>query len=1005
MALRCPYCQHGLTFKDAKPGRYSPKCPNCSQKFSLTIPAEPGAEPLVKALPAAAPDATMPPTGATATPATTVHAKAAPPAASTTVGKPAAPKPAATTKPPAGADLATGVWDARGAAGTVANPQRSAPTAPPVKKSPGPWSNSPPADPNATGAFLPNSGGDPNATGAFIPVTTGGNATGAWNNTQASGADATNAPRGDATVAARGQGATVAGGIPPGSLPDGTPGQLGGYKIVKELGRGGMGSVYLARQLSLDRNVALKVMQPQWARDPTFVARFTREAYAAAQLVHHNVVQIYDIGSDRDTNYFSMEFVDGQSISDLVKHEGKLDAEVAVGYILQAARGLKFAHDQGMIHRDIKPDNLMLNKLGVVKVADLGLVKTPASAAAEEGRPLAAAAKAEILSRLGTDVTNANVAMGTPAYMSPEQGEDAAHVDHRADIYSLGCSLYVMVTGKPPYEGRTAFEVITKHKTEPMVRPELIVSRVPKELGDIIMKMTSKKADDRYANLDEVIKALERFLGVQSSGPFSPKEEHVQSLEESLKAFNAAPAARLKPKLVGAFLGLCVLLFLILAVFKLSLAIGVVGMVAMTGAIYFVVSGVKERTYLFGKVRELVLGSSWTDWATWAMGALLFLTALYVLNWVVIWGAFGIAAAGIACAFYFMFDRQIVAQRTEPIEKTEALLKSLRIKGLDEDAIRQFVCKYGGDRWEEFFEALFGYEAKLSAREWSRGERGRAREKFRAWRDPLISWIDGKQRARREAKEEKHLRKIEEKGLQAQGMTVAEARQRAERTAQAMVGQAAGIRETVVATAPGQAIDPNKKRAMIRAMLEAAQNAEPAPKKSGLAALAGPLGLVFGARARFLLGGLLLAGCLLWVRQNGETFNPERIQDLKAAAIQQIDKSQDEGGQLDEVKKTVAKLAGQGKPTRPLSVPFIPESLAKSLFNTINPGLAGLILILSAFFRGMKIAVFAYPAAAIALVGHWFQIPTWPGNIVYGLQGVIGLGIMAAGFFLGRSRG
>ncbi|MGE0605916.1 MAG: protein kinase [Pirellulales bacterium] len=970
MALRCPYCQHSLAFKDAKPGRYGPKCPKCAKKFVLVVPAEKGAEPVASPLPGETPDA-APASGKTA--GTVADRPAAQPTNRATV---------ASTKAPSNPPAIT-----------------PAPTSPDAT---GAWSNSPPADPNATGAFTPTT-----AATAAQPAAPDPNSTGAWA-TQAAGVDQTMAHQpGQATVevrsgnktdAARAHGATVAGEAS--ALPADVPAQLGGYKIVKELGRGGMGSVYLAKQLSLDRNVALKVMQPQWSRDPAFVARFTREAYAAAQLVHHNVVQIYDIGAERDTNYFSMEFVEGQSISDLVKREGKLDPEVAVGYILQAARGLKFAHDQGMIHRDIKPDNLMLNKLGIVKVADLGLVKTPTAKDAA-GQPLDEAARSKLLSQIGSDMTVANVAMGTPAYMSPEQGTDAAHVDQRADIYSLGCTLYVMVTGRPPYEGRTALEVMTKHKTEPMVRPELLVKRLPKELGDIIMQMTSKQLDSRYASLDEVILALEGFLGVQNAGPFTPKEEHVQVLEESVKAFNASPAARLKPKLVAAFLGLCVLLFLILAAFKLSLAIGVIGLVGMTAATYFLASGVKERTFLFGKVRELVLGSSWSDWATWIVAGLLFLTALYVLNWLTIWVAFGIAAVGLGSAFYFMFDRQIQVQRAEPVERTEQLLKSLRVKGLDELALRQFVCKYSGDRWEEFFEALFGYEAKLSAREWSRGERGKAREKFRAWRDPLITWIDGKQRARREAKETKHLRKVEEQGLKSQGMTIAEARQRAERTAEALVGQAAQIRETVVATIPGKAVDPQQKRAAIRAMLEAAHDTELAPKKSPLAALMLPLSVAFGARTRFLLGGLLLAGCLLWVRQNGHVFNAEQLQSIAAEAKQSTESAiaaDDAAIAAEQVKERVAAMSNQ--PTRPLALP-----LFGGLFNSFNAGLAGLCLICSAIFPGLRIALFAFPAAALALVGHaWFGIPEYTLLYTDLPSAGIGCGIMLAGLFLGRSR-
>ena len=133
--------------------------------------------------------------------------------------------------------------------------------------------------------------------------------------------------------------------------------KLGPYTLEKLLGRGGMGAVYLARQLSLNRNVALKVMKPQWASNATFVARFTREAYAAAQLTHHNVVQIYDFGQDKGTTYFSMEFVQGQTLGSLLREKRRLDVEEAAGYVLQAARGLKCAHDQSMIHRDIKPED------------------------------------------------------------------------------------------------------------------------------------------------------------------------------------------------------------------------------------------------------------------------------------------------------------------------------------------------------------------------------------------------------------------------------------------------------------------------------------------------------------------------------------------------------------------------------------------------------------------------------------------------------------------------
>ena len=227
------------------------------------------------------------------------------------------------------------------------------------------------------------------------------------------------------------------------------PERLGGYRILKVLGRGGMGSVYLAKQLSLDRQVAVKTIQSDWAANPRVIARFIREAYAAAQLTHHNVVQICDLGQDQNVNFFSMELVEGGSLDDLLKQKGRLPPKEAVTYILHAARGLKFAHDHGMIHRDIKPANLMLTKDSLVKVADLGLVKTPALV--EDEQTHTDEDKNLMLASARTQVTGAGSTLGTPAYMSPEQAEDAHSVDHRADIYSLGCTFYALLVGKPPY--------------------------------------------------------------------------------------------------------------------------------------------------------------------------------------------------------------------------------------------------------------------------------------------------------------------------------------------------------------------------------------------------------------------------------------------------------------------------------------------------------------------------------------------------------------------------
>ena len=318
------------------------------------------------------------------------------------------------------------------------------------------------------------------------------------------------------------------------SAPGATGKRLGGYEILQKLGQGGMGSVYLARQLSLDRKVAVKILNPQLAQDPVFIARFTREAYAAAQLSHHNIVQIHDIGEDRTTQFFSMEFVEGQTLASAVREAGRLDPETAVIYVLQAARGLKFAHDHAMIHRDVKPENLLLNDLGLVKVADLGLVKRQNASDITASPALTAASDAS--------ATGAALSMGTPAYMAPEQAKDAASVDARADIYSLGCTLYDLLTGRPPFVGKSAVEVITKHATQPVTPPEALAKDIPANLSAILLKMMAKKPEDRYASMQEVVAALEDFLGVaaQDAKRFTPREEHTRALEFAVKEFNGS---------------------------------------------------------------------------------------------------------------------------------------------------------------------------------------------------------------------------------------------------------------------------------------------------------------------------------------------------------------------------------------------------------------------------------------------------------------------------------
>lgn len=950
MATQCPYCGHALALRDAKPGRYTTTCPKCTKKFLLGIPADPLKPPVVAAM-------------------------------KSQLESGVEPDPVAVTVAPQAQRVDSNATMPHGSAANM-DPNVTAP-----------YATERADDARATGAWT-SAPDDANVTAGHVPTGPKGSAS----ETDVLGL----APTAPETIAA---GATqVAGAAATTSVGD-MPTTLGGYQVLKELGRGGMGSVYLARQLSLGRNVALKTMKPQWASDPTFVARFTREAFAAAQLVHHNVVQIYDFGEDHGTSYFSMEFVEGQSLAELLRKQKKLDAEAAVGYVLQAARGLKYAHDQSMIHRDVKPDNLMINSQGIVKVADLGLVKTPALAEEIERREAshAKAAPAE-----DTALTRADIAMGTPAFMAPEQARDAAGVDARADIYALGCTLYDLVTGRPPFEGRTAMELITKHQSEPVIPPDAIVKRVPKALSDIILKMVAKRPEDRYQDLGAVIKDLEGFLGISSTGPFTPREEHAETIERASVQFSNAKMARIRPKVVLGFLGACLAAVILCAILRRPILAGAfLGLGVLTAAASFVIHGFRKQTALFLKTREFMFSSSAADWLTWIAALVLFVIALVLFKLVWVWVAPCVAAVGLALVLDRLIDRRIEAEHAVPVADAEALLKTLRLHGLEEDAIRQFVCKYSGDHWEAFYESLFGYDAKLVARDqWGRGRQGRMRPKHAAWRDPIVAWIDNKQRARKEAKEKKLLQRLEERSLTAKGENLVTARRKAERAAEAMVTMAAEMRAAKTMRDQSAAPPPP----IAKALRDAASKPEAhlvTREKGLLGRRTGPLDQILGPRVRFLAGAALTAGCLLWMNQNGILSGEhlqsvtEKVRSLDLETVKSVDLANVKQAASDAAKK----LARTETPSeaKPLELPMVPAAITR-WFHGFGAGVAGLILLTSSLFRGFKITFFALPAALIAFLGPEFGIPAIGPLTAPATSMAVGIALLVAGILFGRRR-
>jgi len=278
--------------------------------------------------------------------------------------------------------------------------------------------------------------------------------------------------------------APAAGQVRRGGANDPLVGKIvGGYKLLEVVGRGGMGTVYKAVQLSLQREVALKVLARKYSRDENFRNLFINEARAAAQLVHPNIVQVYDAGIEGDVSFFSMEFISQGSVEEILQREKRIPWQEAILMVLEAAHGLEYAEGKQIVHRDIKPDNLMLNADGRIKIADLGLAKQ-GEGGADQG------------------------IIGTPHFIPPEQAL-GKQVDSRADIYSLGATFFRMITGRTLFTGKTAKEIVLKHIKEPAPAASSFVSDLPGELDAVMAQMLAKEPDSRFANANALVQALE----------------------------------------------------------------------------------------------------------------------------------------------------------------------------------------------------------------------------------------------------------------------------------------------------------------------------------------------------------------------------------------------------------------------------------------------------------------------------------------------------------------
>ncbi|MHC4623457.1 MAG: serine/threonine protein kinase, partial [Planctomycetota bacterium] len=261
------------------------------------------------------------------------------------------------------------------------------------------------------------------------------------------------------------------------------------YKILGKLGAGAMAIVYKAKQLSLNRTVAIKILPKRFSENSEYVERFYREGQAAAKLNHNNIVQAYDVGEAGGYHYFVMEYVEGKTLYDDLAAGKVFAEEEALDIIMQVSRALEHAHARGLIHRDVKPKNIMIDSAGVVKLADMGLARE--------------------LTDIELAQTEAGKAYGTPYYIAPEQIRGKVDIDERVDIYSLGATFYHTVTGRVPFMADDPTEVMKKHLKEPMVPPDHINTSLSAGISEVIEIMMAKRKEDRYSSMEEVLTDLE----------------------------------------------------------------------------------------------------------------------------------------------------------------------------------------------------------------------------------------------------------------------------------------------------------------------------------------------------------------------------------------------------------------------------------------------------------------------------------------------------------------
>ena len=362
----------------------------------------------------------------------------------------------------------------------------------------------------------------------------------------------------------------------------------GRYELIEKIGEGGMAVVYKGKDRLLNRYVAIKILRPEYTKDEQFIESFRRESQAAAGLSHPNIVGVYDVGQEGNIHFIVMELIDGKTLSEVIKKKGKLEYKEAINITLQVASALSLAHKNQIIHRDIKPHNILITSTGVAKLADFGIAKAVSAATIAGGN---------------------NKIMGSVHYFSPEQAR-GAYVDERSDIYSLGIVLFEMLTGKVPFDGDNPVSIALMHINDPMPSLTREVPGIPPQLEKIVNKATEKYQSNRYRNVDEMISDLEdiefvtKVMGKNAFSMDAISQERLQTKHEDRAGEEQVPMRkeRQKEQHSGSSKGKNKTTIFIIAGIVIIAIAGLIGLGSMLG--WFGGSDEIEVPSFFGKTLE-----------------------------------------------------------------------------------------------------------------------------------------------------------------------------------------------------------------------------------------------------------------------------------------------------------------------------------------------------------------------------------------------------------------